>query len=846
MTPLRLFPRSNDDATDRWLRLLIGLVVVLALGSATSSAWSAVHMPAPHPVALVLIYAVTVIAYRVRIYVRMRSGESGETWSEIPILVGLVLVPTPWVVLCVAAAVATVKVMGRSTTTLQKAIFSVAKDVLIVSAAGAVMALCGNRPSLVDPEVSIFAVMLGFLTLWFADYLVFYPVVALASRSNILKLVRHDLGGRLLTSAARLVTVIYVVEVLVHDGDLALLAFVPLVVACLHLWHSRRLRMREERNSWRQLADTTDELSSVDLQQVLHVAAVQAAQIFAADEVEIDLRTNGRNRVVRAGATGVSYDGSGPRKLNGDESITAELETRDRSYRAGVLVLALRGKARLSEFEQYKLKTYASALCTAIRNASAYAELQRLNEQNAFDAAHDPLTGLANRRELYERAEKYFQGSSRDGLVALLLIDLNHFKEVNDTLGHAAGDEVLRAVARRLGGAAAPGDLVARLGGDEFAVLLVNLRTPALATHRAVQMLGALEGSLEVEGMQITVEAAGGIALAPGTGGINELMRRADIAMYQAKRAGQQTATYAHAQDTADVERLVLGGELHRAVAEHEFVVDFQPIVDLGTGEVISVEALARWHHPEHGYLTPMQFLETVERSGQLPAFADAVLDQALAAADVWREAGFDLPIAVNVSPRSLLDPRFPEMVLVRIGHHRVPPEKVVLELAETLTISQLDVVGRALNELSEAGIRLALDDFGTGVSPLSVLSHIPVHELKIDREFVGAVETSSEAAAVIRSTVDLARSLHLTVIAEGVESEPQRHALWELGCVAGQGHLFARAMPSSRLLTTLQRGSGGRPGVLATTLHDAGAVVRMPRRRSPGSGRNSLPHLPA
>jgi diguanylate cyclase (GGDEF)-like protein len=844
MTPLRLFRRSNDDATDRRLRLLIGLVVVLALGSAAMSTWSAVHMPVPHPVVIALIYVVTVIAYRVRIYVRMRSGESGETWGEISSLVGLVLIPTPWVVLCVAAAVTTVKIMGR--TTLQKATFSVAKEVLMVSAAGTVLALCGSRPDLVHPQAGLGAVVLAFLAVWFVDQLVFYPVVALASGTNVFKLVRHDVSGRLISSAARLITVIYMVEVLVRGGDLALLAFVPLVIACLHLWHSRRLRTREERNSWRQLADTTDELSSVDLEQVLHVAAVQAAQIFASDDVEIDLTTNGLNRVVRAGARGVVYDGPGPRKFKGSDTITAELETRDRSYRAGVLVLAFRRRARLSEFEQYKLKTYAAALCTAIRNASAYAELQRLNEQNAFDAAHDPLTGLANRRELYERAEVYFQGGSRDGLVALLLIDLNHFKEVNDTLGHAAGDEVLRAVARRLGAAAAPGDLVARLGGDEFAVLLVNLRTPALATHRAEQMLGALEGSLEVEGMQITVEAAGGIALAAGAGGINELMRRADIAMYQAKRAGQQTASYAHAQDTADVERLVLGGELQRAVTEHEFVVDFQPIVDLGTGEVISVEALARWHHPEHGYLTPMQFLETVERSGQLPAFADAVLDQALAAADVWREAGFDLPIAVNVSPRSLLDPRFPEMVLARVGRHDVPPEKLVLELAETLTISQLDVVGRALNELSEAGIRLALDDFGTGVSPLSVLSHIPVHELKIDREFVGSMETSSEAAAVIRSTVDLARSLHLTVIAEGVESEPQRHALFEMGCVAGQGHLFARAMPSTRLLSTLQRGFGGRPGVLAAALHDAGAVVRMPRRRSSGSGKSSLPHLPA
>nr|BFE66992.1 hypothetical protein GCM10020092_002930 [Actinoplanes digitatis] len=232
----------------------------------------------------------------------------------------------------------------------------------------------------------------------------------------------------------------------------------------------------------------------------------------------------------------------------------------------------------------------------------------------------------------------------------------------------------------------------------------------------------------------------------------------------------------------------MLGGELSRAVAEHEFVVDFQPIVDLGSGEVISAEALARWHHPEHGSLSPMQFLETVERSGQLPAFADAVLEQSLTAYRMWREAGFDLPVAVNVSPRSLLDETFPSAVLSRLAGHGVAADRLVLELAETLTLSQLEVVDRALSELRNAGVRLALDDFGTGVSSLSVLSRVPVHQLKIDREFVTAVETSSEAAAVIRSTVDLARSLHLTVVAEGVESEPQRHALWELGCVAQPG----------------------------------------------------------
>jgi EAL domain-containing protein (putative c-di-GMP-specific phosphodiesterase class I) len=327
-----------------------------------------------------------------------------------------------------------------------------------------------------------------------------------------------------------------------------------------------------------------------------------------------------------------------------------------------------------------------------------------------------------------------------------------------------------------------------------------------------------------------------------------ELLRRADVAMYQAKRSGQRTATYARARDTADVGRLALGGDLPRALTQHEFTVNFQPIVDLGTGEVIGAEALARWRHPDRGNLDPLRFLETVERSGLLPVFADAVLDQSLIAAGTWRDAGFDLPVAVNVSPRSLLDPRFPSSVVARLRAHDLPPDRLFLELTETLTISQLEVVDQVLGQLRDAGVRLALDDFGTGYSSLSVLSRIPVHELKIDRGFVRDMETSPESAAVIRSTLDLGRSLNLVVVAEGVESEPQRRALWEMGCTAGQGHLFARPMASARLLAALHRGSGGRPGTLAPALHDEGSVIRLsPGRRAAGRNRGDrLPHLPA
>jgi diguanylate cyclase (GGDEF)-like protein len=838
---------SNDDVTGKQLRLLIGLVVVAASGAV---AWSIVAVttrpePAPTPLLLGGLVLSIAVANRTVIWVRVRSNRHGMSWPEVAVLVGLTVAPPAWVVICTAVAIAVSKLSSR--TPFQKTLFGIAKETLVAATGAAVFVAAGVRPDAAEPALYPATVAVAAVAMWVVDEILMSPVIALATHSRIGQMLRTNWDLRVAALVARYAVTMLVIGILAFDRDTRLLLVVPPVILCFHLWHAGRLRGREERKSWQKLAQTTDELNVVELRAVLHSAVVRAAGLFSVDEVDIDIRLDGSERLIRGTTTGVSYDGTPtvapPRP---GSLITTDLAGHDGSHPIGELRLRFSTSVMLTESERYKLKTFASALYTAIRNASAYAELARISAENAHAAAHDPLTGLANRRQLYERAGEMFEAGTNDGMLALLLIDLNHFKEVNDTLGHAAGDDVLCEVARRLSGAARATDIVARLGGDEFAVLLSGLPTPAIAAHRAEAMLATLERTIEVDGMQLTIEAAGGIALAPGSGGVAELLRRADVAMYQAKRSGQRTATYVHSRDTADVGRLMLGSELRRAVAEREFFVDFQPIVDLGSGEVVSAEALARWHHPDHGNLTPMQFIETIERSGQLPAFADAVLEQSLAAVGTWREAGFDLPVAVNVSPRSLLDPDFPGSVLSRLASHAVPADRLVLELAETLTISQLEVVARSLGELRDAGVRLALDDFGTGVSSLSVLSRIPVHQLKIDREFVVAVETSSEAAAVIRSTVDLARSLHLMVIAEGVESEPQRHALWELGCVAGQGHLFARPMRAGRMLAALQRGSGGRPGVLATALHDAGSVVRMPRRRSPGHGRSSLPHLPA
>jgi diguanylate cyclase (GGDEF)-like protein len=838
---------SNDDVTDKRLSLLISLVVVgggLVVTWAALTAWSSSTGP-PSPLLLVGMIAAITVGSRTAWRIRIRSHGRGISWPEVGALVGLTVAPPAWVILCTCVAILIAKFSSRLPR--QKAIFSVAKEVLVAAAAAAVFVALDMQPNPNHPSLHLGTLALATLAMWIVDESLMVPVIAMATRSGIRPALRADWDMRVVGLLARYTVTVLVVGILYFDGDTKLLLLVAPVVLCIHLWQTGQVRSREERKSWQRLAQSTDELNVVDLDVVLHSAVTRAAELFSADEADIQLRLGGAERLVSGTAAEVGYDGPPEgATVRPGAVIVAELAGHDGTDPIGELRLRFRTAVRLTESEQYKLKTFASAFYTAVRNANAYAELGRISQENAYAAAHDPLTGLANRRELLEQAGKAFASRSDDGLLALLLIDLNHFKEVNDTLGHPSGDRVLQEVATRLEAASRPDDLVARLGGDEFAVLLTGLPTPAMAAHRADALLASLEPTIEIDGMPLTVEACGGIALAPGSGGVDELLRRADVAMYQAKRSGQRTMSYLHARDTADVGRLTLGGDLLRAVSEHQFFVDFQPIVDLGSGEVISAEALARWHHPEHGNLTSTQFLETVERSGQLPAFADAVLEESLAAVDTWREAGFDLPVAVNVSPRSLLDPGFPAAVLARLASRSVPADRLVLELAETLTLSQLDVVARALGELRDAGVRLALDDFGTGVSSLSVLSRIPVHQLKIDREFVLAVETSAEAAAVIRSTVDLARSLHLTVVAEGVESEPQRHALWELGCVAGQGHLFARPMPPGRLLATLQRGSGGRAGMLAGALHEAGSVVRMPRRRTRGHGRTSLPHLPA
>jgi diguanylate cyclase len=834
--------RRDSYATDRLLRHLVGLVVLGASLVLLSALVVALGSDSPRlrlvPTLAALI-GLTAIASFAVVQVRIRASRVAAAWTGAAMIVSLAMAPIEWAIICTTVGV----ILAKAATHLApiKIAFNAAKDTLVVAVGGVTLLVMGVAGPLEHPLDYLGAFAVAKLAAVLIDELVAIPVIAVATGTSIPKRFRDGADLRLASHAMEFGVAMLALAAL--QLDRRLLVALPPVVWLLHVTYANWVRAREERTAWQRLAQATDELNVVDLNVVLAAAVTRAAELFSADEVEVELTDPQRPTLARGNSGAIVFRGPpGDAPGSSGTDVPTPLRGHDGSD-VGVLRLRFRGPVRLTERERYTLSTFASALCTAIRNAQAYAELARSAEQHAHDATHDSLTHLANRRHLLDRGTLQLLDQRESGLCGLLLIDLDYFKEINDTLGHSVGDQVLVAIAERLQSRAEPDDLVARLGGDEFAVLMRGLPAPALAAYRAQLLLDVLHQPIELQGLRLTVEASGGVAVTPGHGGMAELLRRADAAMYQAKRAGRRVATYDRLSDRANATRLTMSGELIRSSRQRDVAVNFQPVVDLGTGDVVAAEALVRCREGADEANE-----DDVRRPGRLPALTDLVFDEALLAVATWRDAGLDIPVAVNVAARNLLDPRFSGAVLARIRAHGLATDRVILELTEALTISQLEVVDQVLGQLREAGVRLTLDDFGNGSSSLSVLSRIPVHEIKIDSTLVTDMSSSAESAAVVRSTLDVARSFDLSVVANGIDSEQQRRVLWELGCTGGQGNLFARPMPPARLLAIVQRGCDGRPGSLAPSLHEAGAVIRLPsaRRRNGSTATERLPHLPA
>ena len=470
------------------------------------------------------------------------------------------------------------------------------------------------------------------------------------------------------------------------------------------------------------------------------------------------------------------------------------------------------------------LRQGTSKACPAIVEARAArqnaTELQRLLKQRdalaeelRTQAFHDSLTGLPNRALFFDRLQQAFDAAHRqESWPSLAFIDLDRFKSVNDRLGHGAGDRVLREAANRIRAVVAPSDTVARYGGDEFIVLLQSARDPEEAERAAGRILSALSAPLEVQGASTTIAASIGLAhWQPSDSDINEFLRRSDIALYRAKKEGRgRVIAYNDFADHDPLLRRDLEQDLTRALQRDELFVEYQPLVDLDTRRVTGFEALVRWQHPERGLIEPGAFIPLAEETGQIVALGEQVLAKACAAAMTWQpvpETGSAPRVSVNVSPLQLSLPDFVATVQRALEDSRLAPDRLTLEVTESAVLSDFDAATRTLGQLKELGIRIALDNFGTGYSSMSYLHQLPIDVLKLDRSFVPDLASDDRLRSIVGSLHQVARTLGLMVVAEGVEREEDVSILRSMGCQLGQGFHLGRPMPEDAARMLLMRG---------------------------------------
>ena len=495
-------------------------------------------------------------------------------------------------------------------------------------------------------------------------------------------------------------------------------------------------------------------------------------------------------------------------------------------FLGGIAGMGKIGGERFTQRDMDLLSLFASQVAIAIENAHAFdklekahnraaeyqRELQSLNRELLSTnrdletaALYDHLTGLPNRCLIQERMEQQLQISQRDRHpFSIVMIDLDRFKEVNDTLGHHVGDELLTQIGRRFTQMLRQSDTIGRLGGDEFAVILPG--TDAGSARRVTRQLSAaLDEPFSLKDATLTVDASMGIAAYPQHGNdVAELLRRADVAMYIAKRNREDCFIYDAKQDVHTLHRLSLMADLHQALNRDQVQLHYQPKLDLAGGTVVGVEALMRWNHPEHGAVAPDVFIPTLEQTGLIKRYTLWALETACAQRAAWDAAGYNLSMSVNLSMYNLRDTQLVEHIRGLQKKWGPPAGRLILEVTESAVMGDILHVSGIMDDLASIGVEFSIDDFGTGYSSLSHLKRLPVNELKIDRSFVMEMDQDPDDEIIIRSTIDLAHNMGLRVVAEGVESARTLDKLRKLGCDQAQGFHIARPASASAIARDL------------------------------------------
>ncbi|MFP4312078.1 MAG: putative bifunctional diguanylate cyclase/phosphodiesterase, partial [Nitriliruptoraceae bacterium] len=434
--------------------------------------------------------------------------------------------------------------------------------------------------------------------------------------------------------------------------------------------------------------------------------------------------------------------------------------------------------------------------------AEREATNRALADRFAHQARHDALTGVPNRVQLLERLEELAERDA--GKVALLLIDLDGFKLINDTLGHAAGDDLLVVISTRLTAALRDDDLLVRLGGDEFAILTGAGRQPQASLGLAERLLETVQRPIELHGERVTVGASIGVAVwSGGPANPQELLQQADLAMYAAKEAGRgRIELFAPALGTATLQRHTLERELRQALESDQLTADFQPIIEVASGRIIAVETLARWHHPDLGAVPPAAFIPIAEQAGLIPLLGSVIRRRALLAAGRWWSQD-RIKTGINVSVRELTEPGYATMLLRELAEHDLPTEAVVVEVTES-QLATSAAASKALQTLRSRGVEVAIDDFGAGYSSLARLRTLPVDVLKIDRSFIVALDEPA-GRSLVEAIVHLGQTLGCELVAEGVETREQAEVLEAVGCHLAQGFLLHAPMPAAAIDELLQ-----------------------------------------
>jgi len=447
-----------------------------------------------------------------------------------------------------------------------------------------------------------------------------------------------------------------------------------------------------------------------------------------------------------------------------------------------------------------RLGRLAPAVRRALDEAQERTQRKRAEEQIHRLAYYDPLTGLPNRVLLQDHLSQTLRNCHRDNTsAALLLMNLDRFRDINDTLGHQNGDCLLKDVALRLRSALEESTQIARLGGDEFAVVL---RADAKGAILLAQtLLKALDDPFVLEGLPVDVRASLGIALFPEHGAdADTLLRRADVALHVANGTGSGVAVYTSEQDRYHPERLALMGELRQGMASGQLVLNYQPMINLKTGQVIGVEVLMRWQHPQRGLISPAQFIPLAEQTGLIKPMTLGTIEAAVRQCQAWQRGGLNLTVSVNLSVRCLQDARLPDQIAKLLDASGVAPGRLGLEITESCIMGDPERAMEILTCLNRMELKLSVDDFGTGYSSLAYLKRLPVHELKIDKAFVLGMMRDRHDAAIVRAAVDMGHDLGLVVVAEGVEDQQTWHGLVAIGCDAAQGYYMSRPIPAADL----------------------------------------------